>query len=734
MADETAADAASDDRPRAARGAPAPTVGARGDTQRGPASRAERPHGVEAAGSLRAWSGWRYEGLLALELAALCGVAFARPVLDSFGRSPETFIARGADARTVVLFGLVVVLVPPLVLALVGLATRAVGHRARGRAHLALVAAAAGVAVWRLGRDLTRWPGGTLALVAAGAAGGLAVAELRRRMVSARAFLRFAGVGSAVYLVQFLALSPTSDLVLEGGVGGVDADVAASVSAALGDDPPDVVMLVFDALPTQTLLDGSGHIDPELYPNFAAFAGTSTWYRNNTTVSMYTRDAVPAILTGRYPDPGNEPEDGPSDDPDNLFTLLGGTYDLEVVEQITQLCPEELCPRRAGGLGRLLGDAATLWRGSIPREGEDEFALPSVLDGARYDEAEQWISALDIRRDDGPQLRFYHAAIPHDPWQFLADGTRYATDRYPTGYERIGWTEVGIEVGRQRHVLQTQAADRLLGQLLGRLRAAGTFDGSLIVVTADHGHAFLPNTPWRWLAEDNYHELAWSPLLIKEPGQARGRIVDDNVMSIDILPTVADVLGLDLPWPVDGVPVDRAGERDPSVKYIDDDDDNYWRAEEGETLVPIDAREGFERVLAADPVPADGPAAVWRRTVHGGLVGRKLDDLDLASEGAGAVEVEGLDRLEGIDTREPLPIEVVGRADLRGGTYVAYALNGTIGAVTQVEPDERAGVPLVQGLLPPEVFVDGDNELTAYVVTGAPGEETLHPLEVRAAG
>ena len=42
------------------------------------------------------------------------------------------------------------------------------------------------------------------------------------------------------------------------------------------------------------------------------------------------------------------------------------------------------------------------------------------------------------------------------------------------------------------------------------------------------------------------------------------------------------------------------------------------------------------------------------------------------------------------------------------------------------EPDTR----LVHGLLHPDVFVDGDNELTAYVIEGEVGRETLHPLRV----
>ncbi|HEX6567745.1 MAG TPA: hypothetical protein VF015_01200, partial [Acidimicrobiales bacterium] len=63
------------------------------------------------------------------------------------------------------------------------------------------------------------------------------------------------------------------------------------------------------------------------------------------------------------------------------------------------------------------------------------------------------------------------------------------------------------------------------------------------------------------------------------------------------------------------------------------------------------------------------------------------------------------------------------------GTYVAYALNGTVAAVTAVEvPYEDGG--LVQGLAPPRLFVDGANELAAYVVEGPPGDAVLQPVEL----
>ena len=477
--------------------------------------------------------------LLVVELAGLCAFAFSRPVLDSFGRSPETFVAREADGVTVVGFGLLVTLVPVAVVAAVGAITRLFGARVRWRVHLVLLGILGGLAVWRLGQDVTGYPGDATKLLIAGCLAVPLFVVLRTRMPSSRSFLRYAGAASVIFLVQFLFMSPASTLI-GGGTPGLDADVTRTVQAALGDDAPPVVFVVTDTFPTQALVDGTGNIDAELYPNIAALASTGTWYRNNTTVSGYTNEAVPALLSGLYPKP-SEHQEFVVPYPNNLFTLLGGTYDLHVHEPMTRLCPEELCPRQqsGGGLGPLAGDAVDLWLGSAEAE-TAKLDIPGLFLDDRYDDLEAWIDGQDFRRGPRPDLFFYHAMLPHEPWSFLPDGSVYEASDPPAGIFSSGWGTNGYDVGRQRLVLQAQATDRLLGHLFDRMRAAGTFDDALIVVAGDHGQAFVAEQPWRAASEENHDEIMWTPLIMKRPGQTAGEISDANVETVDVLPTLAD--------------------------------------------------------------------------------------------------------------------------------------------------------------------------------------------------
>ena len=102
-------------------------------------------------------------------------------------------------------------------------------------------------------------------------------------------------------------------------------------------------MIVFDELPLVSLLDEERSIDPALYPNMSALAHDGVWFRNATTVSAYTRWALPAIVTGLRPKRDAVPTSG--NYPDTLFSFLGRTHRFEVIESLSAMCPRILVRR-----------------------------------------------------------------------------------------------------------------------------------------------------------------------------------------------------------------------------------------------------------------------------------------------------------------------------------------------------------------------------------------------------
>jgi hypothetical protein len=712
------------DKPPSARGTAGAAPAAEDD------SAPAQPGGPGTGGPGTPGPGTRGPGTLrrglpaALELLALTAFVIARPVFGSFGRSPETFMARGADWTDVIVFGLVVLLAPALVLivaeVVVGLVA---GERVRRLCHLAAVAALLAVAVWQIVESLVDWESGLGVPVSLAA--GLVVALLWARFASVATFVRYASVGALVFLVQFLALSPVSSIVFGGRHAA--ADVGA---VGLGDDAPPVVLVVLDGLPTELLLDGSGAIDAALYPNLASLAGDATWYRNHTTVAQVTLEAVPAILSGSQPSP-DQPPALAGNYPDNIFTLLGASHDVHGAEAITGLCPVEVCAEPAGSpLGGLLRDAGRIWRLQMSDTAIDPEVVPYVFSG-RYDRADDWIAEQDFDAADGPGLHVLHLLVPHPAWEYLPDGSRYAgASRQPQGLVGDSWSGWGADVGRQRHVLQTQAADRLLGELLDGLRADDAYDDALIAVTADHGYSFAEGAPWRALDEDNYDQIMWTPLIIKAPGQQAAAVDDSNVNSLDILPTIAAELGIDeLPWDADGRPAGTV-ERDPEDKWIVDWSYARLHPDDDGDRVRVDGVEGFERVLAADPVEGTGPLAVWGRTEYGELVGAEVGDLEVGDATGDVLSVRDLDAWDDVDTDRPR-LELVGRGPVPSDAAVAVTVDGVVAAVVPPSPTPY-GISLVHALLWPGALGERANEIGAYVVDGPPTAPVLHELEVEA--
>ena len=64
---------------------------------------------------------------------------------------------------------------------------------------------------------------------------------------------------------------------------------------------PNVVMLILDEFPGDSLLGEDGRIDEVRYPSFAALARDGYWFRNAFSSYDSTPKAVPLIMDGRRP-------------------------------------------------------------------------------------------------------------------------------------------------------------------------------------------------------------------------------------------------------------------------------------------------------------------------------------------------------------------------------------------------------------------------------------------------
>ena len=274
---------------------------------------------------------WRREVRAFLEFLALTGIAVAQPTFDILKKNAEIFVNRSSTKLEVIGLALVFVFGPPIVMWVLEVACGLVVPAVRRWVHALFCAGVIGMIAVEVLKKQTDLASVLLVVLAVPLAfvGGWLV--LRFEVV--RLWLRYLSIAPVIFAVVFLFFSPVTTAVFESDPGSANVKVGK---------PNRVVMVVFDEFATESLLDGNGRIDADLYPNFAALAGGSTWYRNDTTVAPYTQAAVPAILTGDFPNDPNVIEVAATK-PENIFTLLGKTYKMNVHESVTRLCPASLC-------------------------------------------------------------------------------------------------------------------------------------------------------------------------------------------------------------------------------------------------------------------------------------------------------------------------------------------------------------------------------------------------------
>jgi arylsulfatase A-like enzyme len=88
-------------------------------------------------------------------------------------------------------------------------------------------------------------------------------------------------------------------------------------------------------------------------------------------------------------------------------------------------------------------------------------------------------------------------------------------------------------------------ADARFAGFLAELDRLGLANKTLFVLTSDHGTEFCEHGRFDH-GFTLYDELIRVPLVVKLPGQTTGSVIDANVSSIDVMPTILDLLDVPL--------------------------------------------------------------------------------------------------------------------------------------------------------------------------------------------
>lgn len=318
---------------------------------------------------------------------------------------------------------------------------------------------------------------------------------------------------------------------------------------------PNVVVILADTLRADRVNMERG--GKPLMPNLARFAAQSWNFRLCRVQATWTKPSMASIFTSLYPDVHRV-----------LFGIdgeIGGT-DLPR----TDVLPESLetmaeyfkANGYATGIVQTNANVADHFGFAQGFDTYEFRAYPKTHGNEVTDYAIRQLGTMSR-----PFFFFAHFMDTHAPYQppegFVYDGEalpeltdqdRHLLANYNMGYRDRIMFEVGItskrkygnlskageEYVRIKYDASAQFLDKEIGRLIDHVLA--NYPNTIVVVSSDHGEELWEHGSIGH-GKTVYEEVARVPLMVRLPGAA-ARNVDAPVESIDILPTLAAILGL----------------------------------------------------------------------------------------------------------------------------------------------------------------------------------------------
>lgn len=342
---------------------------------------------------------------------------------------------------------------------------------------------------------------------------------------------------------------------------------------------PNIVWVISDELQYPLAFTKDGQARPEL-PNLAALQKQSTTYTRAYSAANYTDYAVPSQLTG-ISDAASQGNDRMEKVRAGLGIIPGLSNEYSVVTESPIYhfeCNDANCASVGSDasqsvFSRYLGFAAD----TAAIAGKTALAEPfsnlfPSLDGkwkdfwsggdefgndADADSVSKAISGIQQARSaypDAPVFALWHTIRTHAPWAVDRQGLPIYPARLPVveGAHMVGSDKAGKystpqlqSLERRLYAASAIDFDRQLGELVAELKAEGTFDDTMIVVTADHG-ATIPITQDRRYGDtlsERWSQVAHVPLMIKGPGQQTPEVVTAVRSTGQIAQTVMESAG-----------------------------------------------------------------------------------------------------------------------------------------------------------------------------------------------
>ena len=299
---------------------------------------------------------------------------------------------------------------------------------------------------------------------------------------------------------------------------------------------PNIIILLIDTLRADHL--GMYGFKRDTSPNLDEFAAQSTKFTRAISSSNWTPASVASLFTGLYPtshgiNPHKAIIKARKSDTNKLTDK-----NVTITTALKSVGYQTAAVSSNPWIGPSFGYGP----------GFDQFREIMRLDADHVVSAAEEMVDGFAQNPDQPFFLYLHFMDPHNPYlaheesagMFTDDLSLFFNFKYPDHRARP----------MQLYDGEIRNADHYIGQFFDSLKRRGLYDQARIILISDHGEQFTEHGKkghGRYL----YSEEVRVPLVLKTDN--KGRVVDDVVSNIDVLPTIYEIVGLPMPNGLPGI-------------------------------------------------------------------------------------------------------------------------------------------------------------------------------------
>jgi choline-sulfatase len=293
-------------------------------------------------------------------------------------------------------------------------------------------------------------------------------------------------------------------------------------------EKPNLFLILIDTLRADHL--GSYGYARPTSPNIDELARKGVRFDRAYSAASWTNPSILALFTGLYPSDAWEPQEHKE------AIKLAVPWDVDTIAEILSV---------NGYLTMAASDHPGI-NHELFGQGFDIYLNLLHVDGPwsewRETDSEKVLKQLHTLLEGRPDQRLFtyiHLIYPHQPYE---PPPPY-DDCFGRGSLRIRpdnrASVINMYDGDIRH------ADEVIKEIIADIQAQGLGKDSVVVLLSDHGEGFWEHGLWEH-GNSLYNELLHIPLVFYAPGRIpENKTIRDLVRSIDILPTVLDLVGIE---------------------------------------------------------------------------------------------------------------------------------------------------------------------------------------------